>query len=62
MLRRGILCLTVSLTPFLLTSRVAHAETNRVRIPANLIAYSGDSDHLIGAERRCSDSCLYLRA
>jgi hypothetical protein len=29
MLRRGILCLTVSLTPFLLTSRVAHAETNR---------------------------------
>jgi len=33
-----------------------------VRIPANLNACSGHSERLIGAERRSSDSCLYLRA
>ena len=33
-----------------------------LRIPANLIAHSGHSDHFIGAERRFFDPCLYLRA
>ena len=48
--------------PAKLTTITESQKVSKLRIPANLIAHSGHSDHFIGAERRFSDPCLYLRA